>query len=86
MTHRYHYPLFPFLCLGSTRFSDRWRTFRQTAHRQLSLTIDFFDVDEIAEIPEDSYENTEKALMAFREGGRFEYVEENRNYYEIKHW
>ena len=82
MVHYYQCPLSPF-CSGSIRRSDRWRAFRQ---QRLSLRFDFLDVDEIAEIPEDSYESLEKALMAFRDGGRFEYVEENRNYYEIKQW
>ena len=47
-----------------------------------------FDLDEPPTHAEDEHttEEIEKELKKFREGGRFEYNDSQKNYFEIKHW
>ena len=46
-----------------------------------------FDLDELQPDTSDmSHDEAQKALDEFREGARYEYVEEHHNYFEIKYW
>ncbi len=45
-----------------------------------------FDFDEPPPDDDLSTDKNEEMLRKFREGGRFEYKQEQRNYFEIKYW
>ncbi len=63
-------------------FSRRHNTFGDDSDLKTQASFDF-------EEPPDDDLNTEKIeeiLKKFREGGRFEYNQEQKNYLEIKYW